>query len=547
MNVTLDQLDALLCGVEGENLEFKEAKNRFDFTELAKYCAALANEGGGKVILGVTDARPRKIVGTKAFEQIERTRAGLMQKMPLRIEASEVRHSDGRVLVFEVPARPLGTAIKVDGVYWMRRADSLTAMSEEKLRLVFAETGRDFSAEICPKAGMADLAPEAIEDFRERWIAKSENEALERLSPEQLLRDAEALSDGGLTYAALILFGTHEALGRCLAQAEVVFEYRSSEAAGPAQQREDLRKGFFSFYDELWNTISLRNDKQHFEEGLFIRDIPTFDERAVREAILNAVCHRDYQLGGSVFVRQYARHLVIESPGGFPLGIHTGNILDKQAPRNRRLADIVVKCGLVERSGQGMNLIFERSIEQGKPLPDFSGTDAYQVKLTLHGQVQDPNFVRFLEAVARDTRQSFSTQDLLALDCVHREIPVPPTLGPRLNSLVETGVVERLGRGRGSKLILARGFYAMVGKSGVYTRKKGLDRETNKELLVKHIRENAGQGSRLVDLMQVLPSLSRRQVQELLTELRAEDRLCVVGTTRAASWYPAAERKPGAR
>jgi len=87
----------------------------------------------------------------------------------------------------------------------------------------------------------------------------------------------------------------------------------------------------------------------------------------------------------------------------------------------------------------------------------------------------------------------------------------------------------------------------MVGKSGVYTRKKGLDRETNKELLVKHIRENAGQGSRLVDLMQVLPSLSRRQVQELLTELRAEDRVRVVGTTRAAGWYPAAERKPGAR
>ena len=547
MSVTLEQLAALLGGIEGENLEFKEAKNRFDFTELAKYCAALANEGGGKVVLGVTNARPRKVVGTKAFEQVERTRAGLMQKMPLRIEASEVLHPDGRVLVFEVPARPLGTAIKVDGIYWMRWADSLTAMSEEKLRLVFAETGRDYSAEICSKAGMTDLSPEAIEDFRKRWIAKSENKALERLSPEQLLRDIEALSDGGLTYAALILFGTREALGRYLAQAEVVFEYRSSEAAGPAQQREDLRKGFFSFYDELWNTISLRNDKQHFEEGLFIRDILTFDERAVREAILNAVSHRDYQLGGSVFVRQYARRLVIESPGGFPLGINTSNILDKQAPRNRRLSDIVAKCGLVERSGQGMNLIFERSIEQGKPLPDFSGTDAYQVKLTLHGQVQDPNFVRFLEVVARDTHQSFSTQDFLVLDQVHREIPVPPALVPRLNSLVETGVVERLGRGRGAKLILARGFYAMVGKSGVYTRKKGLDRETNKELLVKHIRENSMRGSRLVDLMQVLPSLSRRQVQELLAELRAEGRVRVVGTTRAASWYPVAEHKQGAR
>jgi ATP-dependent DNA helicase RecG len=539
MSVTPEQINALLGHIEGENLEFKEAQNRFSFDDLARYCAALANEGGGKIILGVSDARPRKVVGTKAFEQLERTRAGLMQKAPLRIEVSEVRHPGGRVLVFEIPSRPLGTAIKVDGIYWMRRADGLVAMSEEKLRLAFAETGRDFSVEICPHATMADLSPEAVEDFRKRWVKHSGNKALERLSQEQLLRDAEALSDGGLTYAALILFGTREALGRCLAQAEVVFEYRSSDASGPAQQREDLRKGFFSLYDALWNTINLRNDKQHYEEGLFVHDIHTFDERAVREAILNAVSHRDYQMGGSVFVRQYPRRLVIESPGGFPLGINTDNILDKQAPRNRRLADILAKCGLVERSGQGMNLIFEHSIEQGKPLPDFSGTDAYQVTLTLHGQVQDPNFVRFLEAVGREAPQPFSTQDLLVLDCVHRDVAVPPALGPRLNSLVETGAVERSGRGRGTRLILSRRFYAMAGKRGVYTRKKGLDRETNKELLVKHIRENATEGSQLKELMQVLPGLSQSQVQKLLQELKVAGKIRTEGTTRASRWHPA--------
>lgn len=75
----------------------------------------------------------------------------------------------------------------------------------------------------------------------------------------------------------------------------------------------------------------------------------------------------------------------------------------------------------------------------------------------------------------------------------------------------------------------------------MYTRKKDLDRETNKELLVKHIRDNAEQGSRLVDLMQVLPSLSRRQVQRLLMELRAEDRVRVTGTTKSANWYPGAQ------
>jgi hypothetical protein len=127
------------------------------------------------------------------------------------------------------------------------------------------------------------------------------------LSAEELLQDAEAAAEGELTYAALILFGTPKAVGRHLAPAEVVFEYRSSEAAEPAQDRIAFRRGVFAFHDELWNRINLRNDKQDFQDGLFVHPIPTFTEQAVREAILNAVSHRDYQLGGSTFVRPVAR------------------------------------------------------------------------------------------------------------------------------------------------------------------------------------------------------------------------------------------------
>jgi ATP-dependent DNA helicase RecG len=115
----------------------------------------------------------------------------------------------------------------------------------------------------------------------------------------------------------------------------------------------------------------LRNDKQDFQEGLFVNPIATFSERPVREAILNAVSHRDYQLGGSIFIRQYPRRLEIDSPGGLPFGITLENILDRQNPRNRRVAEIFTRCGLVERSGQGMNLIYEELIKQSKPAPDF--------------------------------------------------------------------------------------------------------------------------------------------------------------------------------
>ena len=187
--------------------------------------------------------------------------------------------------------------------------------------------------------------------------------------------------------AALVLFGTKEAMRRLLPQAEVIFEYRSAEVAGPPQQRESFREGFFGFHDRLWELINLRNDRQSYQEGFFRYDLLTFEEGPVREALLNAVCHRDYQSAGSVFVRQYPRRLSVESPGGFPPGINVENVLDRQLPRNRCIAEALEKCGLVERSGQGMNLIFESAVRSAKALPDFAGTDGYQVTLNLHGEV----------------------------------------------------------------------------------------------------------------------------------------------------------------
>ena len=102
----------------------------------------------------------------------------------------------------------------------------------------------------------------------------------------------------------------------------------------------------------------------------------------VREAVLNAVSHRDYRHGGSIFVRQYSRRIEIVSPGGFPAGITPENVLRQQNPRNRRIAEVLGKCGLVERAGQGFDRIFRECIQQSKPLPDFSHTDDHFVWLT---------------------------------------------------------------------------------------------------------------------------------------------------------------------
>lgn len=538
MNTDLAQINALLDAKEDEHLEFKEAKNRYDFEKLVRYCAALANEGGGRFVLGITDRRPRRVVGSQAFEDLERTKAGLIERLKLRIEANEMHHPDGRVVVFFAPSRPLGMPIQYGGAYWMRSGEELAPMTTDFLARILAEVGPDYSAEICARATLADLDATAIGRLRSMWQRRSGNPALKHISDEQLLADVELVVDGQITYAALILLGTRRALGRHLAQAETVFEYRAAEISGPAQQRNEYRQGFFLFQDELWQQINLRNDNQHFQQGLFVFDVPTFNETVVREAILNAVSHRDYRLGGSIFVRQFARRLEVVSPGGFPPGITLDNILWRQAPRNRRIAEVFAKCGLVERSGQGMNRMFEESIRESKAQPDFADTDDYQVSVTLQGEIQDPQFLRFMEQIGRERLATFTTEDFLIIDLVHREQPLPSEMKKRLTVLVELGVIEAVGRGRGTRYILSRRFFEFMGKRGVYTRKKGLDHETNKSLLLQHIQDNRSDGSQFGELVQVLPALSKHQIQALLRKLQADGQIHPVGKTKGARWFP---------
>lgn len=424
----------------------------------------------------------------------------------------------------------------------MRRGEELVPMTPDMLKRIFNEAEPDYSALICPHAEMIDLDEKAIHIFRNMWIHKAGNNNLKKLSDKQLLKDIGAIEGDKITYAAIILFGHPKTVKKYLNQSEIIFEYRSSEVTGSAQHRVEYTQGFFSIYDDLWNKINLRNDLQHFQDGLFVWDIPTFNEKAIREAILNSVSHRDYRNAGSIWIRQYPRKIIITSPGGFPTGINESNLLWSQQPRNKTIADIFGKCGLVERAGQGADRIFEESIKESKPLPDYSSSDDYVVTLKLDGQIQDESFLRFLEKIGQEKLASFNTLDFLALDLVHNEKPIPakpPELKMRLNHLIDLGIIERIGNGRGARYILCKQYYALARKSGMYTRKIGLDRETNKELLLKHIRSNSTTGSKYIELHQVLPFLSREQVKRLLRDLKSLGLIQTKGATRASLWFPA--------
>ena len=161
--MTPERFAALLAAPEDGRVEFKAAERRYEFDDLARYSVALANEGGGTIVLGVTDARPRTVVGTAAFPEPGRTEGGLYARLGRGVTAEEYIHDGRRVLLFHVPSRAPGSAWNDRGTYWMRAGDSLVPMSDDQLRRIHAEIEPDFSAEICEEAaGLADLNPAAI-------------------------------------------------------------------------------------------------------------------------------------------------------------------------------------------------------------------------------------------------------------------------------------------------------------------------------------------------------------------------------------------------
>ena len=532
-----EQFEKYLSAPEGTRLEFKAAKSSYEFDKLVNYCVALANERGGMMILGVTDKRPREVVGTSAFPEPGETEASLHRALNHRISIEEYHHEGKRVLIVHIPGRLPGTAWQHDGKYLKRAGDALVPMGDQELRAIFSETGPDFTAETVPGAGFSDLEPAAIFEFRKRWQKKSGNTRLATMSDEQILHDCSLMEGDAITYAALILLGKPTAITRHLAQAEVIFEYRSAEAAGPAADREEYREPFLLFHDRLWTKINLRNDRQSYQDDFFRYDIPTFDETAIREGILNAICHRDYRLGGSVFIRQYSRRLEIVSPGGFPPGITLENISDQQNPRNRRLAEALNRCGFIERSGQGVNLMIERAIRQTKPLPDFSRSAAHEVFLSLAGTIQNPAFLRYIERLGEDALSRFQTLDFLALDSLAHDRHLTSEMKIRIPALIEVGAVEFQGRGKGQRFFLSRELYKEMGSPGSYTRLKGLDHETNKALLLKHLQDAGAAGAPIREFEGVLPAQSRTNIRRMLTELRKEGRVDLQGNSRAQRWF----------
>lgn len=403
-----------------DHVEFKAAEHNYPFAGGKKtepkdrrhcvlgYVVALANERGGRLVLGMMDAYPHEVVGSDFAEnETGNLEDEIYERLHIRVRTEELHDVMGkRVLVINVPSRPIGKALRFEGVPLMRVGESLREMDDAEYFSIISEQDPDYSARVCEGLTMEDLDDAAIEKMRELIVKKRGKKDVATMPLEQLLRDLNLITkEERLTNAALLLLGKEEAIGRYMPQANVVMEYRSNRSQVRYSSREEYRLPLFVAIDKIWAYVNQPacNPLLHINDLPVVLDCRAFNEETVREAVINAMIHRSLQIGSDIFIRLYPDMLEITNPGGFPYGVNIGNILTvNSSPRSRLMTEVIEKTGLIERSGQGVDLMCANCVKEGKPLPDYSASDDYQVSLRLYGEIPDDAFYLFTHEILRN-------------------------------------------------------------------------------------------------------------------------------------------------
>jgi Predicted transcriptional regulator containing an HTH domain and an uncharacterized domain shared with the mammalian protein Schlafen len=515
-------------------VEFKEGKGQYSYKSnrrsILGYVVALANENGGMLVFGVKDAYPHEIVGSKLYEGEE---GNLEQKihsdLGIRIRIEILREAAKRVMILHVPARPIGKPLYWEDIALMRVGEELKRMSDEMLLSIIQEQEPDYSAKICNELTIDDLDDQAYSKMVESYARKQNNPGFLQAEKRQVLSDLKLLIEGKLNNAALILLGKPEVIERLLPQSKTIWEFRNSEAQIYHDTRVEIPDPLFIAIEKIWQLINQPNlNRKHpIQKGAYIFDLYDFNEAVIREAVLNAVAHRDYTITSEVVIKQFPNKISINNPGGFPKGVTIENILTiSSTPRSRLMTEILEKTGLVERSGQGVDKIFSITLSEGKEEPDYFASDLYQVSLTLKTEVIDKAFHIFISQYQNgDKEPKLGVEQIITL-CKIRKGIFQNLKTNIVAQLEKQGLIFRAS-GHTNRYILSAEYHEMVDQEQRIA-KRYLTNEIQNILL--RLQNGPLKIGELESML--AESLNRNQIKYLLTKL-TEDK--IVDTTGSAS------------
>lgn len=521
-----------------DKVEFKEAKKQYAYNSSRKsvlgYTIAFANEKGGYLVFGLEDAHPHHVCGSKAFEGREgQLEQDVYCNTGVRIQTEVLYEGINRILVIKIPSRPVGKPLYFNDIPLMRVGDGLDRMSEEMYLSIIQEQEPDFSAKICDGISIDDLDEIAIKKMKESYARKQKNPSFLQLSTEQVLTDLKLLDNNKLNYAALVLLVKKEIIQNKLPQSKTIWEFRNSEAQIHHDSRELIDDPLFIAIDSIWKLINqpTLNKKYPIQSGAYIFDLYDFNEAVIREAVLNAIAHRDYTITSEVVIKQYPNKITINNPGGFPKGVTIENLLTvSSTPRSRLMTEILEKTGLVERSGQGVDKIFSITLSEGKAEPDYKNSDMFQVSLTLQTKIIDKAFHIFISQYQNSEKEpKLGVEQIITLCKIRNGIF--QNLKPEIvNRLEKSGLIKKIS-GHTHRYTLSEEYHLLV-NDGLRIGKKYIVKEVEQLLLT--LQENALKVGGLEEMLK--ESLSRNQIKYLLLKLMEDEVLKVEGRIKGARY-----------
>ena len=541
--------EVLSLPAETEWVEFKEAKNNFDFDDLGKYFSALSNEANlkgqpfGWLVFGVKDKPvPRPIVGSQ-FRPRRPDLDSLKQEIAVHTshhltfeEIHEVATSQGRVVMFQIPAALRGSPTSWKGHFYGRDHEALVPLNLHELEQIRKQVVQeDWSAQICDGATLNDLDPNAIAFARQEYKKKNPNLAAEvdAWSDETFLNKAKVCIGGKITRTAIILLGRPES-DHFLAGSHPQLSWILKDRDGLERDYKHYGPPFLLAVDAVLGNIRNLTSRVLPWGTMFPVELLQYDPWVLRETLHNAIAHQDYSCSGRINVVEFEDRLVVVNMGAFLPG-DVESVIRRDAPfsvyRNAFLAQAMVGLQMIDTIGSGIKRIFQAQKKRSFPMPDYDLSDPNEVKVVISNKVLDERYTRMLMA-----RADLDLWDVIALDKVQKGKPLA-------DDEFKSVKAKKLVEGRRPNLFVSAEVAAATDTVEDYLNKRGIDKAYCKKMVVELLDKKTEAKREDIDkllLGKISDALNEDQkknlVMNLLQEMKREETIRPSGTGRWTKW-----------
>lgn len=539
MRAKVQDLIELIAKGETLTVEFKSDLKLLSDRELVATVMNLSNTEGGEILLGVED--DGTVTGLHSNHHNTRGIIALIANktnpsISVRIEIYHIE--DKRIARIQVPkSRQLVSTS--EGLLQRRRLmangkpEAVPFYPHEFIQRQAALGLIDPSAMPMMNLKVKDLNPLERQRVREAIHIYRGDASLLSLTDDEL--------DGALglvvsidgvrhpTLAGLLMTGREEVLRRYVPSHEIAFQVLQGT---DVRMNEFFRRPLLQVFEEVERLFAARITEKELEFGLFRVPVPNFDKRGFREALVNALVHRDYARLGAIHVQIDDSGLSIFNPGGFVEGVTLDNLLvTKPSPRNPLLADMSKRIGLSERTGRGIDRIYEGLLRYGRPLPDYSRSNTSSVIVQMSNAESD---IACLEMILHEEKRMGSPLPLdsliiLSRLCQERRLTTIDLVCSTqkseqetrvtLEKLVESGLIEAHGTGRGRSYTLSANLYQKTGQKAVYVRQTGFISIQQEQMIISFIKEHLSiRRTEAADLCRISPSQAKRLLKKMFLE-----------------------------